>query len=502
MEKLPIRKFHLSIVFMSMVLFYSCSSTSKLMKAASSGDKAYFENLSSNVDINMQDKNGSTALMVACQKGNKAIVEKLLLMGANPNLKDKQMNTALHFAAENGSQEVVLMLINKKASITANMNDITPLHIATKAVPGNKGIVLLLLNNGASINQKSKITGETPFINALNTGNLEIIDLLVLNGANIADRDKNNVNTLMLAAKSGIPKLVKEISEKGIDANEKSKLGMTALHYAAMGGNQEIIDFLMSKGSDLSLKTNESETVIGYAVLSKKLDIAKTLLNYKADVNARCLKNYTPLMYALKNNDSEMVKLLLNYKADVNLYGTDLASPISIAASNKNVELAELLKNNGCNLSLFTEAGFYPIKMGADRQCEDKFMNVIYDCETNYVKALILMNRLQSINTDSLKSLKNGIAKLMTVSLNEIDKRRSEYSKKIAAKAAKNIGMALLAAAASTASYTAASPGSMYTVYHSNWDSNEFNRAVLKTLKNRIDFIENKILEFQPKNQK
>ena len=500
MKNLPNRKFQLAIVMISMVLFYSCASSSKLMKAASAGDKAYFDNLSSDADINLQDKNGLTALMVACQKGNKEIVEKLLLKGANPNLKDNQLNTALHFATETGSQEIVRMLINKKASITSNMNDITPLHIATKKVSGNKEIVLLLINNGATINQKSKITGETPFINALNTGNLELINLLVLNGANIADRDKNNVTTLMLAAKSALPQLVKEISEMGIDPNERSKLGTTALHYAAMGGNQEIIEFLISKGCDLSLKTNESETVIGYAVLSKKPDVVKTFLNYKADVNARCIKNYTPLMYALKNNDHEMVELLLSHEADVNLCGTDLASPISIAVSIKNLEFAELLKQYGCKLNLFTEAGFYPIKMGIDRQCDDKFMNVIYDCETNYATSLSLIDRLQISNSDSLKSLKNDITKLMTKSMEEIDNRKSEYSKKIAAKTAKNIGMALLATAASTASYVAASPGGMYNVYNSNWESNEFNRAVHKSLKNRFEFLGNKILEFQPVN--
>jgi hypothetical protein len=58
----------------------------------------------------------------------------------------------------------------------------------------------------------------------------------------------------------------------------------------------------------------------------------------------------------------------------------------------------------------------------------------------------------------------------------------------------------LLATAASTASYVAASPGGMYNVYNSNWESNEFNRAVHKSLKNRFEFLGNKILEFQPVN--
>jgi ankyrin repeat protein len=337
------------------------------------------------------------------------------------------------------------------------------------------------------------------------------------------DAKLKNVTTYMLAAKANKIKLLNDISVKGVDVNEKSKTGMTALLFAAMSGNLEVIDYLIMKGADLNAKTNEGETVLGYAVLSKKPAAVKILLDAKADVNAKCIKNYTPLMYAIRNNDNtslrsvldknsgtlinavesnenEMVKLLLSYNADVNLYGTDLASPMSIAVSLKNLDVAKLIKSYGCRLSLFTEVGFYPVKLGTDRRCDDKIMNVVFDCETNYAASLNLVNKLSSNNSDTVKSTENEIKVLMKRSFEEIDNRRSEYAKKVAAKAAKNIGLALLTAAANTASYAAAAPGSMYWVNNYNWDSNEFNRAIINNLKIRKDYIEKKILEFQSGN--
>jgi hypothetical protein len=213
------------------------------------------------------------------------------------------------------------------------------------------------------------------------------------------------------------------------------------------------------------------------------------------------VKNYTPLMYALRNNNPGLVDLLLNHKADVNLYAEDLASPLSIAASLNNIQFAELLIKNGAKLNLFTEVGFYPIKMGVDRQCNIAFMNILYDCESNFVCSQKLIEKLQTCSNDSLSFVKRDITHSMTLSIEEIEKRKSEYSKKIAAKTAKNVGIAVLSAAATTASYAATPSGGFYNVYHSNWDSNEFNRDIHKSLKNRKEYLEDKIKAFQTNNK-
>lgn len=45
-----------------------------------------------------------TPLIIACQKGHKEIVQKLITSGADINSADLYNNTSLHYAAQNGTQ--------------------------------------------------------------------------------------------------------------------------------------------------------------------------------------------------------------------------------------------------------------------------------------------------------------------------------------------------------------------------------------------------------------
>ena len=479
------------------LIVFSCSTTYKTMNAASNGYKTYFEGITSTKELDIQDKSGKTALMTACDHMHKELVGLLLSKGADPNLKDNQLNTVLHFAARNGSLEMTQMLIDKNAAITSNSDDLTPLHLATRTAKGNIELTLLLINKGADINHKSKITGETPLLNAMLAGNDQLIDLLVLNGANTIDRDKYNVTTYMLAAKSNKLKMIYDLSGKGMQVNEKAEDGMTVLHYAAMSGNREMIEYLISQGADIHAKTKAGETVIGLAVKSKIIGSVETLLSNKADVNSRCAGNYTPLMYALFGNNREMVQLLLDNKANVNLFADNLTSPASIVAENKNPGLLDLLTSYGCTLNLFSDPGFYPIKMAVGKKCDEGIMNLLFDCETNYVAASSLLPKIQTIKGDSLKNLNSEIEQCLKKSLDEIDKRKGEYNRKIATKVAGNIGSAIMTTALNIGS--TALPENVSVQFGYRWDSNEFNRAMLRTLQQRAGFLENKIRELKAK---
>ena len=105
------------------------------------------------VEINLQDKRGSTALHLAAFKGNKEIVQLLIDKGANINLQDKQGSTALHWAELQGHKEIVKLLIDSAVDTNAtNNNGYTAQKQATK----NDVIILFtdieekVINNFAS----------------------------------------------------------------------------------------------------------------------------------------------------------------------------------------------------------------------------------------------------------------------------------------------------------------------------------------------------------------
>lgn len=56
------------------------------------------ESLNMNFDVNTEDEQGNTLLIVACQNCNKRMVELLILRRADVNHQNAHGNTALHFA--------------------------------------------------------------------------------------------------------------------------------------------------------------------------------------------------------------------------------------------------------------------------------------------------------------------------------------------------------------------------------------------------------------------
>jgi ankyrin repeat protein len=102
------------------------------------------------IDLEAQSANGSTALMMAAFKHNKAAVAAMIAKGAQVNRKGW---TALHFAAAAGDLEIMNMLLEHHAYIDAGSpSGLTPLMLAARE--GMEDAVKLLLEQGADATLK------------------------------------------------------------------------------------------------------------------------------------------------------------------------------------------------------------------------------------------------------------------------------------------------------------------------------------------------------------
>ena len=66
--------------------------------------------LKDNTDLNIQNKNGYTALMIATMNGNEKLVRQLLLAKANTEITDRKGKTAINHAEERGFTTIVKMI--------------------------------------------------------------------------------------------------------------------------------------------------------------------------------------------------------------------------------------------------------------------------------------------------------------------------------------------------------------------------------------------------------
>lgn len=209
-------------------------------------------------NVNCQDADGVTPLAIACQRGNYyGVVSLVKASQIDIEIGDNQGSTALHEACENGSIQIVKLLLAKGATISiANTDGVTPLHIACRE--GYDDIVNYLLLCGHHekdvLVTAKDIHGSTSLHFAVESGNEKVVESILVNGANPIAKKKNEVTPLHIAARNGNKKIAALLLEYRdtirtdfniieMPDNERN----TPLHFAARHNQCEMIKYLVQK---------------------------------------------------------------------------------------------------------------------------------------------------------------------------------------------------------------------------------------------------------------
>ena len=146
-------------------------------------------------DINYQNEDGESTLMLFCFKAKTDLVEKLLILGADPNQKSFAGQTAVHYAVASGNREILTMLIGAGADINlCDINEHAPLFLAIKKC--DYVIADLLISYGAKLD--NKVEGTPYLFWAMQLEQLSIFNRLLAAGAdpkmrNAAGKDLKQV---------------------------------------------------------------------------------------------------------------------------------------------------------------------------------------------------------------------------------------------------------------------------------------------------------------------
>jgi ankyrin repeat protein len=234
-----------------------------IFEASKYGNIEQLEKLIKNMDINIQDQEGSTPLYFAADSAkftsSNETVKWLLSHGADPNIQDKKGWTILcsivpRTSDKNGTTliETVKILLDNGADPNIPQEDgWTPLMWAVRysGTESDTNTVKLLLERGANPNLVNKNKQNALMIGisyALKAeSSFEAIEMLLHSGINIDAQDKWGKTALMFAVIENDDKSVELLLKAGANVNLVDESGKYALDYAK---DPEIIKMLMSAG--------------------------------------------------------------------------------------------------------------------------------------------------------------------------------------------------------------------------------------------------------------
>jgi ankyrin repeat protein len=289
--------------------------------------------VTSGVDVNSRDADGSTLLMQTALYGTTADVDFLLTHGADVNAANKAGHTALMRAIPDFAK--TRLLVEHGADVNVSAGGTTPLLVAA-GIRSAEDVVRYLIGKGADIKAIDIQGADAVMLAAIAgaTRNLKILLDAGASGSNEAKARENpqqrrfakldaaaverlkkraeGVTALMNAARIDCEACARMLLEHGADAKAKTDAGLTALHYAAFKGNLTMVNLLLKAGAEVNAVDDRGFTPLMMAANSriKNPEVVRVLLDRGADMKAKDELGRTAADWARIGAHAEIVGML------------------------------------------------------------------------------------------------------------------------------------------------------------------------------------------------
>jgi len=318
-------------------------------------------------DINCTNQSGRTALIIAAMNFDGGSTCSYLLSGQNidVNLTDKDGNTALMTAIKHKRGDICQLLLNDdRVDLNkANNNGDTPLIYMSTTNLHYLGLSLArnLLQKGAELNRMND-DGHNAMDIAYLHGYNDLMDLLNYYGLKLS-LDKQWFDALN---KYQIY-LLRNLLEQGVDINSTDEYGQTALILAVMKPySYDICDYLLSNDIDINKADKDGTTPLIAAIKHKRKDVIWLLLaNSELDIDQADNQGNTPLMWTIRSmtDHLDLIENLLQMGAKTDCFTNDIQQRTAMdLAMEKQIEtqiletedsdLVAMLKRYGANRGL------------------------------------------------------------------------------------------------------------------------------------------------------
>lgn len=253
-------------------------------------------------DVDIRDRHGKTALMLAAEHASKETVQMLLKLGADPNLVEPDGSNALFKA-----------LLNKDKSRSI-------------------AITRLLLDHGVDV-RAVDTSQRTPLLHALSSSDSDLcsenMEALVEYGADISAQDFDGRSALHYVAQQERPAVVKCLCDLGADMNQCDSLDETPIFLALQSrphpSKAATVQVLLDQGADANHINMLGETPLMFAASTWSVKLARLLIKHGANVHCKDIEGKTPLHWVITahhpssiEDPRKLIELFISHGIDVN----------------------------------------------------------------------------------------------------------------------------------------------------------------------------------------
>lgn len=232
-------------------------------------------------NLNVQDPDGTTPLVIAIINNHYDLAAMLLDQGADPNIADENGTAALYAAVDMNTLPPTqgrppLILVDNLSAMDLIKRLLE--HGANPNARLNKPILgRLHLDGDGGLGD-----GSTPLMRAAKGTDVSVMKVLLAGGADPFLTQKDGTNALMLVAGGGAgvgafaPSLrvteegaletMQLLLDHGVEINAFNSNGLTAMHRAAGRGADKVVKYLAEHGAFLDIKNKAGFTPLDLAM--------------------------------------------------------------------------------------------------------------------------------------------------------------------------------------------------------------------------------------------
>ncbi len=257
------------------------------------------------IGVDQIAKDGSSAFIAAMIARNEQIIDKLLLVRANPDVQDNEGMTPMMWAVRIKRPDLALKILHAGADPDIQDKD-GRTALMQAADKGRVDFLDMLLEHNADINKKDH-RGQTALMAWIRSKDTEddltFLDKLIAARVTVTQKDAAGTVT--------------GFQEQTLDLNAQDKNGETALMHAIRRGRRDVVQKLLVAGASVHIKANDDVTALMVAARSGDTGIISDLLAAGANPHDVTTSGLTARMWSAAFYKHDAYKLLEQAEKDV-----------------------------------------------------------------------------------------------------------------------------------------------------------------------------------------